>query len=310
MQKLALLALLVLSCACGPVTSAEARTFKCNPGHPQYSATPDTSGSPPSPSPAFAPSPSPSPASAPSPSPSPSPPPVPASGGTPQPLGQSGSWNLIFSDEFGGTTLDGQKWTSGWFGTGITGPVNSSELACYDSANVTEPGDGNLHLALKVTPNTCKGYSMPYTGALVSSNGLFQYAYGYVEFHVYLPAAGPGQIANWPATWSDGQSWPADGENDTMEGLGGPACFHFHSPSGGPGSCARGDYSGWHTFASNWQAGVVTYFYDGVQVGQITTGITSASEYLILNYTLNASIVGAVPNEMLVDYVRVWTPAT
>ena len=34
------------------------------------------------------------------------------------------------------------------------------------------------------------------------------------------------------------------------------------------------------------------------------------SEYLILNYTLNASIVGAVPNEMLVDYVRVWTPAT
>ena len=72
----------------------------------------------------------------------------------------------------------------------------------------------------------------------------------------------------------------------------------------------RGDFIGWHTFASSWQAGVVTYFYDGVQVGQITTGITSTSEYLILNYTLNASIVGAVPNEMLVDYVRVWTPAT
>src|SRR5438093_4236898 len=105
MQKLALLALLVLSCACGPVTSAEARTFRCNAGHPQYCSTPGTS---PSPSPASAPSPlpSPSPASAPSPSPSPSPAPVPAPGGAPQPLGQSGSWNLIFSDEFGGAALD------------------------------------------------------------------------------------------------------------------------------------------------------------------------------------------------------------
>ena len=243
--------------------------------------------------------------------PSLSPAPVRALSTTPQPLGQPpGDWNLIFSDEFNGTALDSTKWTPGWFGTGITGPVNAEELACYDSTHVRAAGDGNLHLLLDATPNTCKGKSMPYTGALVSSNGLFQYAYGYVEFHVYAPASSPGQMANWPATWSNGQSWPGDGENDTMEGLGGPACYHFHSPAGGPGTCARGDFTGWHTFASDWEPGVVTYFYDGNQVGQITSGITSAPQYLVLEYTLNGSNVATVPTEMLIDYVRVWTPAS
>ena len=227
-----------------------------------------------------------------------------------QPVGQTGTWNLIFSDEFSASSLDRAKWTPGWFGTGITGPVNSGESACYDSRHVTLPGDGALHLRLDATANTCKGMSMPYTGGLVSSNGLFQFAYGYTEFRVYLPATSSGQIANWPGTWSDGQSWPADGENDTMEGLGGPACYHFHSNMGGPGSCAGGNYSGWHTYASNWQPGIVTYFYDGVKVGQITTGITAAPQYLILQYTINSSRVATVPNEMQVDYVRVWTAAS
>jgi beta-glucanase (GH16 family) len=225
----------------------------------------------------------------------------------PQPLGQSGTWNLIFSDEFNGTSLDTSKWTPGWFGSSISGPVNSAELACYDSKHATVPGDGSLHLLLDTTRNTCKS-TLNYTGALVSSNGKFQYAYGYVEFHVYLPASG-ASVANWPATWSDGQSWPTDGENDTMEGLGGDACVHFHSPAGGPGACVPGNFTGWHTFASWWQPGIVTYYYDGVLVGTITLGITSAPQYLIIENTLESSSPQVVPADMLVDYVRVWTPA-
>ena len=77
--------------------------------------------------------------------PSLSPAPVRALSTTPQPLGQPpGDWNLIFSDEFNGTALDSTKWTPGWFGTGITGPVNAEELACYDSTHVRAAGDGNL----------------------------------------------------------------------------------------------------------------------------------------------------------------------
>lgn len=231
---------------------------------------------------------------------------------TPTPIGISGNWTLKFDDEFNGTSLNQATWTPGWFGSGISGPVNSSELNCYDSSQVQEPGDGYLHLNLISQASSCKS-SESYTGALVSSNpsdGVnghsgYQYAYGVVEWRAYLPPSGT-QIANWPATWSDGQSWPTDGENDTMEGLGGPACFHFHSPSGGPGNCVNGNYSGWHTFASNWQPGVVTYYYDGVQVGQITTGITSQPQYLIMNNSVESDSPIATPATMLVDYVRVW----
>jgi beta-glucanase (GH16 family) len=109
--------------------------------------------------------------------------------------------------------------------------------------------------------------------------------------------------------WADGQSpWPTNGEDDVLEGLGGEACFHFHSPSGGPGSCVAGNLSGWHTFASDWQPGSVTYYYDGAQVGRITTGITSSPMYLILSNTVSSAMGGptVAPSDMQVDYVRVW----
>lgn len=168
-------------------------------------------------------------------------------------------WTRVLSDDFSRPSLNRSLWTPGWFGTGVTGPVNTAENACYDSSLARVPGDGSLHLSLVPRESTCGGSTRSYTGALVSSDpsdGVtghrgFQYTYGYLEVRAYLPAAGPGVIANWPAIWSDGQSWPTDGENDTMEGLGGSTCFHFHSPSGGPGSCVTGDYAGWHTFASD-----------------------------------------------------------
>jgi beta-glucanase (GH16 family) len=92
---------------------------------------------------------------------------------------------------------------------------------------------------------------------------------------------------------------------DVLEGLGGSACWHFHDPSGGPGGCASGGYGGaWHTYGADWEPGVVTYYYDGVRVGQISTGITSAPMYLILGMGLGSSPVAPATEE--VDYVRVW----
>jgi beta-glucanase (GH16 family) len=120
---------------------------------------------------------------------------------------------------------------------------------------------------------------------------------------------GSGAIRNWPAFWANGTGqWPVTGELNVMEGLGGRACWHFHSSSGGPGDCAAlASPSGWHTFAADWRAGSVTYFYDGVQVGRITSGITSAPMYLVLNLGVSSlkSPPVTLPSEMLVDYVRV-----
>src|SRR6266550_2943765 len=51
----------------------------------------------------------------------------------PNPIGPSGSWQMLYDDEFNATTLNTTVWTPGWFGTGISGPVNSAETACYNS---------------------------------------------------------------------------------------------------------------------------------------------------------------------------------
>lgn len=236
---------------------------------------------------------------------------------TPQPIGLPGSWHMIFEDEFNAPSLNTSIWTSGWFGTGITGPINSAETTCYDSAQVTEPGDGYLQMHLIPQQETCKGSTRPYTGSVISTNpsdGVaghtgFQFTYGYVEFKADLPDSRSGAVANWPGTFSTGQNWPTDGENDTAEGLGGQVCYHFHSPSGAPGGCASGNYTGWHTFGSDWEPGVVTYYYDGIQVGKITTGITSSPQYLVLDNS-QGSYGGStrIPSDMSmrIKYVRVW----
>jgi hypothetical protein len=66
-----------------------------------------------------------------------------------------------------------------------------------------------------------------------------------------------------------------------------------------------GATSGWHTYAADWEPGVVTWYYDGKQVWQYTTGIVSNPMFLILNLALNAN-PSAVPASLRVDYVRVW----
>ncbi len=223
-----------------------------------------------------------------------------------QPIGPAGNWNLVFDDEFNGSSLDTTKWIPGWFGTGTTGPVNTSEDACYSSSNVSESG-GVLNLNLVHQSSSCAGHNEPYTGSLVRSDGLFSFTYGFVEARMYLP--GNGSVANWPAWWTDGQNWPTDGEMDVLEGLGGQACWHFHDPSGGPGGCASGNYSGWHTFGADWEPGIVTYYYDGVKVGTIASGITSAPMYLVLQNTTSSGSSTVAPANVQVDYVRAWSYA-
>ncbi|WP_324983850.1 glycoside hydrolase family 16 protein [Streptomyces sp.] len=279
-----------------------------------------TSGSTgtPTPSPTASASASPSPSSTPSPSPTPTAPATtapspsqttPTSGSAP--VGIPGSWRQVFGDEFNGTSLDGSKWNPNWLGcpTCTTKPVNSAELGAYAPSQVSVSG-GSLHLkAEKQATTATDGKTYAYRSGLVESNGKAQFTYGAFEARIYTPAASPGVIANWPAFWTDGQNWPEDGEMDVMEGLGGgKACYHFHSPSGGPGGCAPGDFTGWHTYGAEWKPGVVTYYYDGKQVGQISTGITSSPMYLILNNGVSTEHGGPIltPADMMTDYVRVW----
>ena len=234
------------------------------------------------------------------------------SGRPPMPTGVPGDWAVKFDSEFNGTSLDTTKWSTGWFDTGITAPANDLENDCYDPAQVTE-GGGALSLSLIQKSETC-GDNEPYAGSLVSTAGKFSFTYGFVEARVWLPAVpgSPGEVANWPGVWADGQNWPQDGEIDIAEGIGGQMCAHLHNaadpagiPAGGGTGCASGNYGGgWHTFAADWEPGVITYYYDGADIGRVTSGVTSAPMFLVLDYAVQDD--AHVPATMKVQYMRVW----
>jgi hypothetical protein len=237
------------------------------------------------------------------------------------PLGIKGRWKLVLNSTFSGA-MNTDIWSTGWFGAGITGPADSFESTCYSPANVAFPDNGTMSLSLSLQPSTCKFDGIPVTepdtGAAVTTDpndgrasGGFEYTYGVLEARLYLPGQ-HGLIVNWPGVWTTSQTWPVGGEDDIVEGLGGHACYHFHnalpSTGGGPGGCDMVLKPGWHTFASDWQPGSVSYYYDGKLIGRLTKGITDSPQYIVIQNTTGDEDWNSPtqPASMLVRYVRVW----
>ena len=226
------------------------------------------------------------------------------------PLGIPGSWHLVLDSEFAGTRLP-PDWRTDWFGR--TAPIAGSETDCYSPNNVAFPGDGTLNLLVTAQPSICAGTVEPYTAALVSTNPFdgrsgpgFQYTYGALEARIYL-SGDNGKIADWPAFWANGQNWPNTGEDDVLEGLAGSACWSFHDAQGLRNGCIRNFGPGWHTFSSDWEPGSLTYYYDGVEVARLTTGITSFPMYIVLNNDVHYNTAAVTEADaMKVQYVRVW----
>lgn len=220
--------------------------------------------------------------------------------------GTSGFGAPKFDDEFNGTSLDTTKWTTGWFGTGITQAVNSSEPVCMSPSHVVE-SNGELDLNATIASSSCGGKTQPDTSGMVTSDGKYQFTYGAMEARIWVPGSGP--IYEWPSWWTDGQNWPADGEIDVLEGLGGDACAHYHVTAypNGMGACATGTFTGgWHTYSANWQPGSLKFYYDGKLIYTDTNSIAGSPQYLILDMALSSPLNNPTTATERIDYVRVW----
>lgn len=247
------------------------------------------------------------------------------------PFTHADNMQLVFDEEFNGSTLDSTKWTSGWFnnsgGTNITQPANGSETAAYSPAQVSVSG-GVLSLTTASAPGTV---STPHgtvyghiTGAITTGagNSKFYFDYGYAEARIWVPYSSGTTIANWPAWWMDPDTWPSGGEIDIMEGLSGTAAANYHGPPSGAGQSGgsrSGMGGGWHIFAAWSQGGSsprIDWYYDNTLLGSVTTNVAAGPRYLILANQMGSSIGGPdlIPAVMMVDWVHVYqagaTPIT
>ena len=289
-------------------------------------------------------------------------------------------YQLMFSDEFNGSSLDTDKWNTHhlwgpyWqinnelqfypdvgdthagiaqsplsfenFSDGSRGLVITAReiasnelppLPAEDSADFDAHPEWRNNLAYN-DPNYVKipqgqeGYVagaadapfLPeYSSGIITTYDSFKFVNGYAEIRAKLPE-GSGL---WPAFWLlNGYYVDQQPEIDIIETRGeNPAeavhSYHMYQPDGTLQSDSFSTFANngenftddFHTYGIAWSPGKLDWYVDGVKVGDSLTGPTVSSQvmYAIINLAVGGNFVGdvgaeAVPNEMLVDYIRIY----
>jgi beta-glucanase (GH16 family) len=246
------------------------------------------------------------------------------------------SLTLIWSDEFNSATssnVDTTKWT---FDTGngsdtAAGPGwGNDELEFYTGrTNNAYVANGVLHIHAQI--ESTNGFR--YTSARLKTQGLFSTLYGRIEWRAKLPAG----IGMWPALWMLGTNivnnpWPDCGEIDVVENNGAyPYYVQGSIHAGGSDASAYylfsefGASTNFHAYALDWTPNSFTWSVDGTAYETQTSWTSSTGIpypfpfnqpfFLLMNLAVGGDYVGnpdtnsinpSLPNEMQVDYVRVY----
>ena len=237
--------------------------------------------------------------------------------------------NLLWSDEFEGSSIDETKWGYN-IGTGENGWGNS-ELEYYTNRpeNVYVK-DGLLHI--RAQKEDYEGQK--YTSTRLLSQNKFTFTYGTVEARIALPV-GKGI---WPAFWMLGEnidkvSWPTCGEIDIIEAVNdenviygthhwaheGSHAQYGNNTSDYYGTSLKLDISEFHTYKMTWDKEFITMYVDDFKYQEIDIKDTTSDMatfhkpfFFILNVAVGGSWPGfdiddsQFPTEMQVDYIRVY----
>lgn len=248
--------------------------------------------------------------------------------------GTPACYNLIWSDEFSGNTLDETKWayyTWGW---------NSSEVQnCYRQDNVTVD-NGTLKLTASYEPGVTCSSGSDFSSGFVQTRDKAFWTYGYFEARIKLPASN----STWPAFWMSPQNseygeWPRSGEIDIFEVKGHDMSRSYGNAhwgnSGDDKQQDKGTFTfpgsnqadNWHIYAVEWQEGELKFYIDGVHYHTINNfdepnatthpGPFNIDFYLRLNVAVGGTYLDApwndaynaldqLPAAMEVDWVRVY----
>jgi len=247
---------------------------------------------------------------------------APAAGAGPSaPSGPSGSWTNTFDEEFNGAAVDTTKWEPDRYGQDYGGdtPFNpGSEAAWFNTGNVSVSG-GNLHLTIRDEPRTLNGKTYPYSSGVVQTAQHHLFTAGtYLEARINVPVCD----GCWPAFWTAAPDvWPPEIDGFEYFDTGGSGAdtkpqFNYHPPAGGQtGPTVYGDpavdYRGsFHTYGLLWDGTQAVPYLDGVAYPSgANSDMTRLDQFLLLNLSVQGGHHPAPGSEMLVDWVRAWSPA-
>ena len=236
------------------------------------------------------------------------------------------SYKLVWSDEFNGTSLDQSKWN---YETGNNNG-NNNEWEYYTTRSQNLYFDNGM-MVIKAIKEDYGGQH--YTSARINTSGKFSFKYGKIEARMKLPY---GQ-GIWPAFWMLGDNissvgWPASGETDIMELIGGSASgrdntvygtVHWsqngsHAQYGKSYTLSSGIFADdFHTFAITWDPQQIVWYVDGksycaIDISSADLSAFQNKSFIIFNLAVGGDWPGypdnttVFPQTMQVDYVRVY----
>ena len=240
------------------------------------------------------------------------------------------NYQLVWSDEFDGVTVDTTKWEfmlGDGTAYGLPSGWGNSELQYYQPENA-KVENGNLVIDIKQE----RVRAFKYTSARLRTKNKADFTYGRIEARMKIPS---GQ-GIWPAFWMLPTNevygtWAASGEIDIMEAVNDMHTVHGTLHYGG--TWPNNEYSGFpynngqdlsqdfHVYAVEWENGVIRWYVDNDHyatqdlwwsAGQGYPSPFDQDFHILLNVAVGGAWPGSpdattvFPQQMVVDYVRVY----